>query len=145
VVGLGREVLDRLGKDPGARREDEVVIGESLAISELDQPPGFVDPLDLPDHQRDPAVEQPALGTAELRGMFAAHGDVHEAGLIHVLADLIDDRDRDFTGRDAAAEALHEEVGGERPTDAATQDQDPLHGCHLSGSSRRRSRRNPRG
>ncbi len=95
VVGLGVEVLDRLGHDARAGGQHQLVVAEPLAVRELDGLRRLVDLLDLADDEVDPAVEQAALGTLELLGPLAAHGDVHEPGLVGVLAGLVDDRDRD--------------------------------------------------
>ena len=58
----------------------------------------LVDLLDLADDEADPRVEQAALGALEVLGPLAAHGDVHEAGLVGVLAGLVDDGDVDLAG-----------------------------------------------
>ena len=51
VVGLGVEVLDRLGHDPRPRRNDELVIFERQAVREDNGLRRLVDPLDLPDDE----------------------------------------------------------------------------------------------
>ena len=127
VMGLGVEVLDRLGHDPRPGREDEVVVAESLAVRELDGLRRLVDLLDLADHEADPLVEQAALGALELLGPLAAHGDVHEPRLVGVLAGLVDDGDRHLAGLDLAAQLLDQQVRGQRAADAAAEDEDPLH------------------
>ena len=106
VLRLGVEVLDRLGHDARAGGQDQVVVGErarrpaSWTSASL-----LVDRCDLPDHERDPRVEQSALGPLEVLGTLAAHGDVHEAGLVGVLAGLVDDGDRHLAGLDLRAAA----------------------------------------
>ena len=52
VVGLGLEVLDRLGQDARAGGQDELRVGQALAVGELDELSGLVDPGDLTDDER---------------------------------------------------------------------------------------------
>ena len=47
VLGLGVEVLDRLGQDARAGGQDEVVVAEPLAVLEMDGLRRLVDLLDL--------------------------------------------------------------------------------------------------
>ena len=135
VLGLGVEVLDRLGHDPRTGRQHEVVVAEALAVLEMDGLGRLVDLLDLTDDQGHPRIEQAALRALEPLGAFAAHRDVHEARLVGVLAGRVDDGDRDLAGLQLAAELLDEEVGGEGPTDTAAQDEDPLHGLYRAFST----------
>ncbi len=106
VLRLGLEVLDRLGHDARAGGEHEVVVGEALAIGEVDEASLLVDLLHFPHHQGDARVEQSTLGPLEVLGALTAHGDVHEARLIGVLAGLVDDRDRHLAGLDLAPQLL---------------------------------------
>jgi hypothetical protein len=135
VLGLGVEVLDRLGDDPRTGRQHEVVVRELLAVLEMDGLARLVDLLDLSDDQGHPRVEQAALRALEPVGAFATHRDVHEARLVCVLAGLVDDRDRDLAGLHLATQLLDEEVGGECAAHTATQDEDPLHGLYRAFST----------
>ena len=54
----------------------------------------------------DALVEQRSFGALEVRGPFAAHGDVHEARLVDVLAGRVDDGDLDVAAVDPLAELL---------------------------------------
>ena len=137
VVGLRVEVLDGLGHDTGAGRQDELVVAQPLAIGELDRLRRLVDPLDLAHHELDQLVQQSSLGPLQMLGALAAHGDVHEARLIGVNPGRIDDSEAHLTGLEVAPELPGEQVGGERATHAAAQDEDALHVVGLSGSSRR--------
>ena len=90
VVRLGVEVLDRLGHDARAGRQDEVVVAERA-----DRRPGcttwrrLVDPRRPRRRRASRACRAaPRSGRWRLRGPLAAHGDVHEAGLVDVLAGL---------------------------------------------------------
>ena len=105
VVGLGVEVFDRLGHDPRAGREDQLVVAERQAVGQRHDLSCLVEPGDLADHQRDPLVEQGALRPCEVGGPLAAHRDVHEPGLVDVLAGRVDDHDLDATQVDLAARA----------------------------------------
>ena len=87
VVRLVVEVLDRLGHDARAGREHQLVVAQALAVGQVDGLGRLVDPLDFdPTTRLDPRVEQAPLRTLEMLGALAAHGDVHEAGLIDVTA-----------------------------------------------------------
>ncbi len=103
VIRLGREVVDVVRDDPGPRREHQVVIGDPLAVHEMDHPCRLVDRCDLADDEADAGIQQTALRAMELRSSLAPHRDVHEARLVDVLATLVDDRDRHVAGLDASA------------------------------------------
>ena len=128
VVGLGLEVLDRLGHDARAGRQHQMVVAERQAVGQGDDPPDLVDAVDLADDERDSLVEQAALRTLQLGGALAAHRDVHEARLVDVLAGRVDDDDLDLAVIDPVAQLPDQQVGGERPPDAAAEDEDALHG-----------------
>ena len=98
VVGLRVEVLDRLGHDAGAGRNDEPVVGETLAVQVEDRLRRLVDPLHLADYETHSGVEQAPLGALEMLGSLAAHRDVHEARLVGVDAGRVDDRERHLAG-----------------------------------------------
>ena len=78
MVGFGVEVLDRLRHDPRPCRQDELVVTQWESIGQGDDPLRLVDALDLADDQSDPLVQKPAFWSVEVRGMLAAHCDVHK-------------------------------------------------------------------
>jgi hypothetical protein len=127
VVRLGLEVLDRLRHDARPRGEDQVVVGDRHAVGQDDGLRGLVDPGDLADDEVDPFVEQATLRALETVGSLAAHGDVHEARLVRVLAGLIDHGDHHLAGVDLTAKTLDQEVRGQRAAHAAAKDENPLH------------------
>ena len=88
----------------------------------------LLDAGDLADDERHALVEQRLLRPGEVLGPLAAHRDVHEPGLVDVVAGRVDDHDLDLAGVDAALELAREQVGGEGPPDTAAEDEDPLHG-----------------
>ena len=75
----------------------------------------------------DPLVEQERSGRWRFAGPLAAHRDVHEAGLVDVLAGRVDDHDLDLAAVDPAAQLLDQQVGGQGAPDAAAEDEDALH------------------
>jgi hypothetical protein len=94
----------------------------------VDRAAALVDLGDLADDEGDAWVEQPSLGTLQVRSPLTAHGDVHEARLVDVVPGLVDDGDRDLAGLQSRPQPFDEQVGRQRPADAAAQDQDPVHG-----------------
>ena len=101
VMGLGLEVLDRLGHDARARSRDEVVVAERHAVGQVTELAGVASTRSIVAHDElDALVEERPLGAAEVRGLLAAHRDVHEAGLIDVLAGRVDDDDLDLAAVD---------------------------------------------
>ena len=69
------------------------------------------------------------LRPLQVGGPLAAHGDVHEPGLVDVLAGRIDNGDRYLTAVDPPSELLDQEVRGEGASDTPAQNDDPLHHC----------------
>ena len=61
VLGLGLEVLDRLGHDPGAGRQHELVVRQRGAAGEDDRLGGLVDPDGGVDDEADRGVQQRPL------------------------------------------------------------------------------------
>src|SRR5689334_22642785 len=120
-------MLDGLRDDPGTGGEDEVVVTEWQAVGERHSPGALIDRGDLADDELDALVQQRTLRPLETGRPFAAHRDVHEAWLVHVLAGLVHDRDRDLTRVGATPQLPDEEVGGECSPDTTAQDEDPLH------------------
>jgi hypothetical protein len=120
---------------PGTIR-DQLPVVEALAGHELDRLGGRVDLLDGVYDQLDVAVEQLPLRADELLGPLLPHRDVHVAGLVGVVAGLIDDRDPGLAGGDLLLELAGDQVGGEGASNAAAQDDDVLHG-RPTGPSRR--------
>ena len=135
-MGLGGEVLDLLGHDPGAGGDDQLPVVEPLPGGELDPLAGRVDALDGVHDQLDVAVEQLPLGADEILGSLLAHRDVHVAGLVGVNSGRIDDRHLRLALRDERLELAGDQVGGEGSPDAAAQDDNVLHGAP-TGPSRR--------
>ena len=128
VMGLGREVLDGLGDDARPGGDHEEVVVQVLASCQVDELSPLVDPNHLADDQRDAPVEERELRAFEPFGPLSAHRDVHEPRLVDMPAGRVDEDHVHLAALDAAAQALHEEVRGERPADAAAQDDDALHG-----------------
>jgi hypothetical protein len=135
VLGLGVEVLDRLGDDPAARREDQVVVRQDGTAGQHDGAGGLVDSRGRVDNQVDRRVQERSLGAGQALLALAAHRDVHEAWLVDVRAHRVDERDVDLAVVDPLAELAREKVGGQRTTDAAAQDHDPLHDRHRAFST----------
>ena len=146
VVGLGVEMLDRLGHDPRPGGEHELVVARAAGRRRARRSAPLVDALDLADDELDPRVEQAALRS--VRGSSArsppiamymkpagrrARRSASTTVIVDVAASI---RRRSF---------LDQQVGGERAADAAAEDQDPLHRAPSAASSRRRSRRSHRG
>ena len=131
-------MLDLIGGDATAARQDELVVAEALAVRQLHEPAGLVDPGHLADDELDSPVEERPLGPVEVAGTFAAHGDVHEAGLIGVGAGLVDDGDRDLAAVDPTAQLAGQQVRGQGAANATAEDQDAVHRrvSRISGSSR---------
>ena len=86
VMRLGLEVLDRLGQDARARSEHELVVVQAASVFQLDQLARLVDPLHATDFEAHLGVQQRPLRPHQVLGHLAAHGDVHEPGLVDVLA-----------------------------------------------------------
>ena len=95
----------------------------------------LVDGGDLADDEGHPLVEQGPLRALEVGGAFAAHGDVHEAGLVDMVAGRVDDEHLDIARIDPTPKLPDEEVGGEGAPDTPTKDDDPFHGA--TAASRR--------
>jgi hypothetical protein len=83
-----------------------MVVADRQAVRQKDGLRRLVDPIDLPDEERDPLVEERSLGPLEPLGSLAAHRDVHEPGLVDVLSGLVDDRDPHRARLDLAAQLL---------------------------------------
>ena len=62
VMGLGVEVLDLLGHDPGAGGEDELVVLEAHPVRELDELARLVHANDLADDERTRVSSRPRSG-----------------------------------------------------------------------------------
>ena len=136
VVSLGVEELDRLRDDPRAGRDDQLVVGEREAVGQCHELPGFVDPLNFSDDERHPLVEQRPLRALEVGRALATHGDVHEPGLVDVLAMGIDHDDLRLATVDPGSQLPGQEIGGEGAPDAPTENEDPLHGAPTDTSRR---------
>ena len=128
VVRLLAEVLDLLGHDPRAGGDHQLVVADAAAVVHLDPAVRLVDPDGAADLQQDLLVEEAALRSGQPLGTLAAHGDVHEAGLVDVLPLLVDERDARLVAIDLVAQLAHQQVGDERPPDAAAQDHNSVHG-----------------
>jgi len=98
------------------------------AVGHLDPAVRLVDPGGTPDLQQDLVVEETALGSGEPLSTFTAHGDVHESRLVDVLPLLVDEGDGRLVAIDLIAKLPHQQVGDERPPDAAAQDYNAIHG-----------------
>ena len=106
VVRLRVEMLDLLRHDARPGGEDEIVVDDRQAIGQKHALGALIDPIHVADDERDELVQEASLRSLEAIRSFAAHGDVHEARLVCVLAGLVDDRDRYVAGLDLAAELL---------------------------------------
>ena len=144
VVGLLVEVRDLLGHGSAQPvADEEVVIADRVAGLEEDRARRRVDAGRAGDDELDPAVQQGSLGAVQVLRLLAAHRHVHEAGLVDVLAALVDQGQLHVAVADPASQATGEEVRGQGPPDPAAQDHDPLHHAPTA-ASRRRSRRSRR-
>ena len=100
MLRLLREVRDLLGEDPRPGREDEVVVRDRRAALHDDGSGARVDPDCPVDEQPDLGVEQRPLGPRETLLALSAHGDVHEARLVDVRAEGVDEGHVDLALRD---------------------------------------------
>jgi hypothetical protein len=60
-------------------------------------------------------------------GALITERDVHEAGLIYVVAGRVDDRDTRFTTVDLLLEFARQQVRNDGPSDATAEDYDSSH------------------
>ena len=72
----------------------------------------------------------------EVRGPFTAHRDVHEPGLVDMLAGRVDDHDLDLAAVDPGPQLAGHKVGGEGAPDAPAEDEDPPHLLPTAASRR---------
>ena len=70
-MGFSHEVLDRFGDDARARRQDQLRVRQCPAVGQMDRRLAFVHPLDLTDDERDPLVEERALGSRQPPAAFS--------------------------------------------------------------------------
>ena len=130
VVCLLREVLDLLGDDAAPGRQHEVLVSELVPVAHAvggdDALQLLIDGVDLADDELDTTVQERALRPVEPVFALAAHGDVHEARLVDVVAVLVDDGDARRALVDLAVELPAQEIGDEGSADAAADDEDAL-------------------
>jgi hypothetical protein len=127
MVRLLLEVGDHVGPDVRSGRDDELVVRERLPVGQMDQARIVVDAGHGPDDEVDAIVEEAPLGLAQGLRPLVAHRDVHEAGLVDVYAQLVDDGDAGAAVIDPTPELAADEVRGERAADATAEDEDAIH------------------
>ncbi len=118
VMRLLLNVLVRLGQDPGARGQDQVVVAARGAVDQDHLPRRLVRPLHHPGDQVHAVVEEGSLGPLEMLRLLIAQGDVHEAGLVDMGAGGVDEGHAGVVVIDLRLQPAGDRVGGERPADA---------------------------
>ncbi len=119
------EVLDLLGHDARAGGKHELLVAKRLAGVELDRRCRLVDPDGLANDQLDPRVEQRPLRSLQAFGALPSESDVHEAGLVDMAAQLVDDGDV-CLGEPVTQHAA-DEVGDDRAANPAAENQYAFH------------------
>ena len=115
------------GDDPGARGDDEEVVGQYLTAGEADFPLLRIHDIDLGDDEVDPGRDEPAPGLLHVPGLVDAEGNEEESRLVDVGVVLIYDRDLPLIQLQGPGQLCgHHRAGGSAP-----EYQDLFHSCLL--------------